>query len=409
MKSDVSMGQCINQAVDRVTDQVADWLTHTPVMSLRRGLLTWYKQNHRKLPWRASFGTESANPYHVLVSELMLQQTQVATVVDYFNRFITVFPTVHDLAEANEQQVLRLWQGLGYYRRARNLHAAAKMIVEQYEGRVPQQLDNLLQLPGIGRYTAGAVASIAYNQSVPVLDGNVARVLTRWVAIDQPTDQSIVRSALWHLAEKLVPSTLESDTIPRATAKKEKREVISSATVTGDWNQALMELGALVCQPRTPQCDSCPVKTYCQAHQHGLTDQIPAASTRVTPKPVVHHVLAIYRRGKYLFHQRPSHGLWSNMWQLPTLENENSITTTNIDTTTKQWVRDVFGLTLQQQGSVGEFQHVTTHRKIQFVIGKYTSIQGRLRAHSGQWRSLDVLDDLPLANPQRRIVAMLNP
>ena len=360
--------------------QISAWLSQTPIHRLRRSLLDWYATHHRQLPWRES----TSNPYYILVSEFMLQQTQVATVIDYFNRFVARFPTVQSLASADEQQVLRFWQGLGYYRRARNLHAAAQKIVACHAGRIPDQLNNLLHLPGVGRYTAGAIASIAYGRPTPVLDGNVIRVLTRWVAIDQPPSRPAVRTALWHLAQQLVP--------PKAA---------------GDFNQALMELGALICQPRTPRCSSCPVATRCRAYKQKRTDAIPVVLPRPDPVPVVHHVLAIQRRGRYLFHQRPAQGLWSNMWQMPTLENTDDRSAGDSSATAVQWAQERFGLTLQEQDPVGQFQHQTTHRKIRFTLRTYTVTQGRLRARSGQWRSLESLDDLPLANPQRRVVAML--
>ena len=192
---------------------------------VRRRLLAWYDKNQRPMPWRALKG-RTPNPYHVLVSEAMLQQTQVVTVVPYFQRFVGAMPTVCDLASAKEQEVLRLWQGLGYYRRARNLHAAARVIVRDHGGQVPDTVEALLNLPGIGRYTAGAIASIAYGRAAPILDGNVARVFARLFLIEQPVDAPETRKTLWRLAEELVPP---------------KRP--------GDFNQAVMELGALVHHP----------------------------------------------------------------------------------------------------------------------------------------------------------------
>ncbi|MEZ6191711.1 MAG: A/G-specific adenine glycosylase [Phycisphaerales bacterium] len=205
------------------------------VGKVRQRLLKWYDAHRRHLPWRAD-KSETPNPYHVLVSEAMLQQTQVATVIPYFNRFIEALPTVDDLAAADEQAVLRLWQGLGYYRRARNLHAAAKAIQQEHGGKVPDTIEALLKLPGVGRYTAGAIASIAYGRPAPILDGNVARVLARLFLIEQPVDAPKTRNTLWQLAEQLVP---------------DKR--------AGDFNQAVMELGALVCTKVNPSCEACPL------------------------------------------------------------------------------------------------------------------------------------------------------
>ncbi|MFA9477734.1 A/G-specific adenine glycosylase [Phycisphaerales bacterium AB-hyl4] len=356
---------------------------------LRRRLLAWYGRHHRQLPWRPTPQSQipnskseirTANPYHVLVSEAMLQQTQVATVIPYFDRFVEQFPTVHDLAAADEQQVLRLWQGLGYYRRARHLHAAARVIVDHHAGRVPDTLDELLALPGIGRYTGGAIASIAFGRRAPILDGNVARVLARLFAIDEPTDQPATRDRLWQLAEQVLP-----------------RKAV------GDFNQAMMELGALVCTPRQPACLVCPLQTLCLAQLAGRQAELPRRSIRHAPKAVRHVIVAIERRGKYLFEQRPATGLWSNMWQMPTHESPDSDAPDSL----LPWVRETYGLTCQSAGDQHEFTHQTTHRTIAFSLVRVQVAAGRLLPNRGVWRKLDALDDLPLSNPQRKAVTML--
>ncbi|MEX0654684.1 MAG: A/G-specific adenine glycosylase [Phycisphaeraceae bacterium] len=352
----------------------------------RRRLLAWYDQHHRRLPWRLSPNPESRtpnptpNPYHTLVSEAMLQQTQVATVVPYFHRFLEAFPTLEALAAAEEQQVLRLWQGLGYYRRARHLHAAAKAIVDRHAGRVPDTLDALLALPGVGRYTAGAVASIAFDRRVPILDGNVARVLARLFAVDEPIDQPTTRTALWELAEQVLP-----------------RQRV------GDFNQALMELGALVCTPRQPQCLVCPLRGECAAREAGREAELPRRSPRKAPRAVRHVVAAIERGGRYLFEQRPSEGLWSNMWQLPTHEALDG----EVADALPAWVAERYRLVCEAGEPCEPFTHQTTHRTIAFVVCPLRVNGGRLRPGRGVWRKLDALDDLPLANPQRKVITML--
>jgi A/G-specific adenine glycosylase len=213
-----------------------------------RRLLAWYDGAQRRLPWRVDDRSGRApNPYHVLVSEAMLQQTQVATVIPYFNRFIERFPTLADLAAADEQDVLRLWQGLGYYTRARNLRAAARAVASEYGGELPRRRDDLLKLPGVGRYTAGAVASIAFDTRAPILDGNVARVLCRVDRIETDPRERATQDLLWRRAEQILPR---------------KR--------VGAFNTALMELGATVCIPRSPQCLICPVRRHCEAHAAGV-------------------------------------------------------------------------------------------------------------------------------------------
>jgi len=350
------------------------------VASLRRALLRWYRLHGRELPWRHK-GAGQPDAYHVLVSEAMLQQTQVATVIPYFERFIAAWPTVQALAAADEQQVLRAWQGLGYYRRARLLHAAAGKIVADFDGHVPDRVELLLTLPGVGRYTAGAIASIAFGRSEPILDGNVARVLARWFAIDNPIDATATRSRLWRLAGQMAP--------PRTA---------------GDFNQAMMDLGAMVCLPRNPTCHQCPVARLCRAHVEQKVHVLPVTTARRTPKRVTHHIVAIHRRGQHLFQQRPQQGLWATMWQMPTAEQ---FTVRINDRQVRRWVEQQFGLMIAPPHRVGTFNHQTTHRAICFVIWQAQAIAGRLRRGSGQWRTLEKIGELPLANPQRRAMKML--
>lgn len=337
------------------------------------------------MPWRTARGN-TPPPYHTLVSEAMLQQTQVATVIAYFQRFIRAFPTLLSLAQADEQQVLRLWQGLGYYRRARNLHAAAKQIVDQHGGQVPDNVEQLMTLPGVGRYTAGAIASIAFGRQAAILDGNVTRVLARWYAIDKPIDAPDVIKKLWELAQELVPPGRP-----------------------GDFNQAMMELGATFClpMPKSPRCDACPVAKQCQAYAQGNVESLPVKTARPTPQRVTHHVVAIEHNGRYLFQLRPDKGLWSKMWQMPTVEAPTRPMGT---ARLRQWVEDQLNLKTSfscPPARVGQFTHATTHRLIQFVLWHVEIQSGRLPRGIGQWRRLDRLDDLPLSNPQGRVVEML--
>ncbi|MGF1633198.1 MAG: A/G-specific adenine glycosylase [Phycisphaerae bacterium] len=265
-----------------------------------RSLLKWYDANRRDLPWRPPAGTgtgERPDPWAVLVSEAMLQQTQVATVIPYFHRFLATFPTPAALAEADEQHVLRLWQGLGYYRRARNLQAAARAIVQRHGGQVPADHAALLALPGVGPYTAGAVASIAFDIPAPIVDGNVARVLSRLCLIETPPEAAGTKRRLWDLAEAVLP-----------------------AERPGALNSAMMELGATLCTPKNPQCLICPVADVCRAREAGRQTQIPTPKkARATP---LHErlVLVLVRGESVLIEQRPSTGRWAGLWQFPTVE-----------------------------------------------------------------------------------------
>lgn len=316
----------------------------------------------------------------MLVSEAMLQQTQVATVVPYFLRFMDRFPDVAALASADEGEVLRLWQGLGYYSRARRLHAAAKVIVEQHDGRVPGTVAELMAMPGVGRYSAGAVASIAFGVRAPILDGNATRVLARLFLVRVPVEEIQTRRRLWALAAAVVP---------------EDRP--------GDFNQAVMELGATVCLPVNqggPQCLVCPVSAVCEARLAGVQDRVPVTTPKRATKAVEHHVLAVRRRGQVLFEQRPGEGLWANMWQLPTLEVEagDAVDAERL----LGWARERLGLAVDSPRVVREFDHHTTHRRIHWRVWRCDVTGGRLRRGGGQWRRADDVNDLPLANPQHK-------
>lgn len=255
----------------------------------RHALLAWFRRNARELPWR---GTR--DPYLVWLSEVLLQQTRVQTALPYYQRFVESFPAVHALAAAKEERVLKLWEGLGYYSRARNLHSAAKMIVHDLGGRFPTTADGWQKIPGVGRYTASAIASIVFGERVPVVDGNVKRVLSRVFDIGKCIDDTKTQRLLWTVAEKLV-----------------------SRKSPGDFNQALMELGSRVCTPRTPRCAECPLRRICDARSAGRQELLPI---RRKKKRLPHyHVVAaaIRKNGRYLFGRRPPRGLLGGLWELP--------------------------------------------------------------------------------------------
>ncbi|MEE8169027.1 MAG: A/G-specific adenine glycosylase [Phycisphaerae bacterium] len=259
---------------------------------IRRRLPAWYRKHGRDLPWR-----RSSDPYRVWLSELMLQQTQVATVIPYYERFLRRFPDIRRLAAARLESVLRLWSGLGYYARARNLHAAAKRIVAEYDGRFPETVQELRTLPGIGRYTAAAIASICFNRRAAVVDGNVARVLARLFIIREPINTAAALTRLQNLADALIP-----------------------ARRCGDFNQAMMELGARVCTPRNPQCRLCPIRSACGADQSGVVDELPVRKAAAPNRTMRFVVLAVERDGRWLFERRETSGLWGGLWQLPAVE-----------------------------------------------------------------------------------------
>ncbi|MDB5328566.1 MAG: A/G-specific adenine glycosylase, partial [Phycisphaerales bacterium] len=274
-----------------------------------KALLQWYDSAKRDLPWRVASGFP--NPYHVLVSEAMLQQTQVATVIPYFARFLAAFPTIESLAESEEQRVLRLWQGLGYYSRARNLRKAAIAVVEQFGGVVPHAVEDLLTLPGVGRYTAGAVASLAYDTVAPIVDGNVVRVICRIDAIEEDPREPLIQKQLWRRAEEMLPT---------------KR--------AGDFNSALMELGATVCTPKTPACLICPVRKFCRAFDQQIQHRVPMAKKAKTTPLQQRWVLCVEdQAGRFLIEQRPATGRWAGMWQFLTTSTADENTALTFGTT----------------------------------------------------------------------------
>ena len=256
----------------------------------RRSLVRWYRRHGRDLPWR-----RTRDPYAILVSEFMLQQTQVATVIPYYNKWLRTFPDFGSLARASENEVLRVWQGLGYYARARNLHATAKMVIHRHDGNFPRGVEQLRQLSGIGKYTAHAVASFAFNQSVPIVEANTSRVLARLFNLRKSIDSGLGQRTLWQHAARLLPKS-------------------DAAT----FNSALLDLGALICVARKPKCDVCPVKTFCRAKNPAA---LPVRNSRPETKRLIETHALIVRRGRILLEQ--SRHRWRGMWILPPLEPDS--------------------------------------------------------------------------------------
>lgn len=258
--------------------------------SFRRRLSAWFHRHARDLPWR-----RNRHPYAVWLSEIMLQQTQVVTVLGYFDRFLAALPTIQALAAADEHEVLRLWEGLGYYRRARQLHRAAKIIVAEHGGRFPRDPQIVRRLPGIGRYTAGAILSIAFDACEPILEANTLRLLSRLLGYDGDPRSAAGQRLLWAMAEAVLP--------PRGGS--------------GRLNQALMEIGSVVCTPRTPQCERCPVAPLCRANQQGRQAAIPPPSVKPRIEAVREAAVIVRRRGRVLLIRWPEGRRWAGLWDFP--------------------------------------------------------------------------------------------
>ena len=270
-------------------DQDLEWAA-----AMRERLIAWYREARRNLPWRST-----ADPYRILVSEMMLVQTTVTAVIPYFERFLRRFPDVKSLAAADESVVLKLWEGLGYYRRARQLHAAARMIVDEYGGAIPADAAAVRALPGVGRYIAGAILSFAFDRPEPIVEANSHRVLARLLAIEGDLKLSTTQARLWQAAERLVP-----------------------AIGAGTFNQAIMELGALVCTPREPACLVCPLASLCKARRLGIQDRLPTMTTKPAPLGVTEACAIVVREAKVLIVQRGRGGLWADFWEFPTVHLE---------------------------------------------------------------------------------------
>jgi A/G-specific adenine glycosylase len=333
------------------------------VRRLRAPLLRWYDEHARDLPWR-----RSRDPYAIWISEAMLQQTRVETVIPYWQRFLERFPTVESLAQASLDEIYAIWTGLGYYSRARNLKAAAETIVADHGGALPETAEELRTLRGIGRYTAGAVASIAFDREEPLVDGNVIRVLTRWIGIREDSGSKEVVEWLWGLAGGLVRG-------PRP----------------GDLNQALMELGATVCTPRAPRCPVCPIRRACDARARGDAEALPRKRPRARQTPLRAVAAWIERGGKVLAVRRPERGLMAGLWELPGGEIAG-------DEEGKDRLSDLLearvGLRIRDPESLGSIEHVFTHRRLRLEVF-------RGRAGAGERVRLEGFDAHRWVRPSR--------
>lgn len=345
----------------------------------RARLLAWYDANRRDLPWR-----RSRDPYAIWISETMLQQTRVETVIPYYERFLARFPDVHTLADADQEQVYGCWAGLGYYSRARNLHAAARAVVERFGGALPEEADALRTLPGIGRYTAGAVASIAFDRPEPIVDGNVKRVLARLQGIREDVDDKDVAEGLWRDA---------------ATLARGERP--------GDLNQALMELGALVCTPRAPDCPACPLRRRCDAQRVGDAALLPVKAARTRVRSVEGVAVWLERRGRVLAVKREAGGLLGGLWELPGGDlsaGERPVAGA------RRLLAERLGLEAEGLAKAGRVVHGFTHRELTLHVLRGEAAPGRLRRRGfaeHRWLAPDALRALPSATVTRKALAVL--
>jgi A/G-specific adenine glycosylase len=348
------------------------------VAELRRSLLNWYTESGRKLPWRAS-----RDPYRIWISEIMLQQTQVKTVLPYYDRWLTQFPDIQTLAAADQQQVLKAWQGLGYYARARNLHRAAQEIVQKYNGVFPTELETVLALPGIGRSTAGGILSAAFSQPVAILDGNVKRVLARLIALTIPPAKAI--SQLWQLSETLL-----------------------DPTQSRDFNQALMDLGATVCTPRNPACLLCPWQNHCQAYHSGIQAELPMSEIR-TPIPHKQIGVAVIwnDRNEILIDRRRQDGLLGGLWEFPGGKIEPEET---VEACIVREIREELGIEITVGDRLVTVDHTYSHFHVTLCVHHCQYVSGEpqpIECDEVRWVTLAEIEQYPFPKANVQIIEAL--
>jgi A/G-specific adenine glycosylase len=352
---------------------------HPPSRWLVRRLFPWFARHQRPLPWR-----RDRDPYRIWVSEVMLQQTQAATVIPYFEQFLRAFPTVTALAAAEEQEVLRLWEGLGYYRRARDLHRAAREIVVQYNGQIPDDPVVLGRLPGLGRYTCNAVLSQAFDRRLPILEANSQRVLSRLFGRSEDPRQPAARRWLWQAAEDILPH----------------RDV-------GTFNQALMELGALVCTPAAPRCSQCPLAARCVARKLGRQESIPARKPPPETVQVDEAAVVVRRQSQVLLVQRSAEGRWAGLWEFPhgpLLDGET------YEAAVVRLLRQLTGLHVNSASELLTIRHGITRYRITLTCFEAEHAGGEFQSDfyvEGRWLSLADLAAYPVSSPQRRLARFL--
>jgi A/G-specific adenine glycosylase len=346
---------------------------------LRRQLLRWAaKRGRHDLPWR-----QSRDAYRVWISEIMLQQTTVVAVIPYFERFLARFPTLAALAEADEHEVMRLWAGLGYYSRARNLHAAARQIVSEHAGTVPSDVATLTTLPGIGRYTAGAIASFAYDRRAAIVEANTQRVYARLMALREPLDSTAARNAVWSFAERAVP-----------------------AKSPGAFNEALMDLGATICVPASPRCDECPVTSCCQAFRDGLQGEIPTPRVRPEPTAVRQAMIAVRRGRRYLLRKSPAGERWAGLWEFlrVPVEHDDAVSQPDLE----QAVTTLCGLAVEADSDGFELRHTVTRFRIRLHCTTARYLRGTANGPAEyRWARADEFAAFAFSMPARKFADRL--
>ena len=349
------------------------------IKSIQQSILTWYQSQKRDLPWR-----RTRDPYFIWVSEVMLQQTQVIKVIPYYQRWISAFPTIEKLSKSPESRVLKLWEGLGYYSRARNLHKAAKIVALEHGGKVPDSYDKILQLPGIGHYSAGAILSIAYSKNETVLDGNVIRVLARLFKLPENGSSGKSLLNLRQYAIKLLPEY-----------------------TPGDFNQAMMELGSEVCSPKKPSCSICPAHSWCMSYKSGEQEEFPPKKARQPAKKIEVSAAVILRNRKVYIQQRPIDGLMGGLWEFPGGKIEKN--ESQEDCLLRE-INEELGVNIEIQEKIMTIKHSYTKFRVTLHVFNCLLPRGRIHAtccEQWKWVNLKDLADYPFPAANVKIVDYL--
>ena len=354
-------------------------------MEFQNSLLRWFQKNQRPLPWRRHY-----RPYEVWISEIMLQQTQMETALPYFRRWMERFPTIESVAKADPKAVLKAWQGLGYYSRARNLQETAKKILDIHGGEFPQKFEHILSLKGVGRYTAGAIASIAFNQDRPIVDGNVLRVLSRLHAIKKPIDLEKNKEFFWKLEESL---------IPKGGAR--------------NFNQALMELGALVCLPQNPRCSVCPVRSFCEAAKRDEAERYPVRAKK-RKKVIVHAAsLVLSKKDRFFIRRRPEGKIMGGLWEFPEwkLSFDRALSARSVEKKVHDLVLKEFGPSVSKPESLGKIKrHYTHHHETLWLFRSRIKEKKEALSKSGwpqAWATEADFERYPFSSAHAKIVSLL--
>jgi A/G-specific adenine glycosylase len=368
---------------------------------IARALLDWFSRAARDLPWR-----RTRDPYAIWVSEIMLQQTQVKTVIAYWERWMRNLPTIQALAEAAPERIHKLWEGLGYYTRVRNLQKAAQHIVACHGGRFPRDYDAILELPGIGRYTAGAIASIAFNQPRPVVDGNVMRVLTRLFGIEENPREKATNARLWRLSEELVNAAAQlcPDKKGPRTKITTRASTIGSDERCSYLNQALMELGALVCTPKQPRCMICPVRLQCAAERTEKTSVLPNLGLRAAATSRCFAAFVLERSGRFLVRQRPAGVVNAHLWEFPNIELAGRAAGSGL----ARAARKVLGPGIKLTEKLCVIKHSITRYRI--TVEAFLAAATKTAEppdFAGEWRTLSQLRRLAFPSAHGRILRHL--